>query len=533
MTEIGALPPPADPASEAGKQALHWRGLALACLSNGGDLLADAELLLRHGRHPRAFSLAVLSIEEYGKACQALAVINSGGAPEAVEDYDRLSPRHGQKISLALLFHSFIDPGEDFSDDFPERLDLLVHDAASRKMRGFYVDRVVGGLATPSDVDESEAEQAIQVGRTLGGQLAKRLTPLESEDFVLQLWSLGPLLKAEMEREIETNGATPAQSMVAIREVLTHLDAGDFQPTEEPEPLHVPGEVADFPQAASADTPMQFLGVDLAWADGEGLRLANETGLVLLAGDGTVLEAGWTRGVKETLNWIDEHVSGTDVLAFVDAPLVVSNATGQRLCETQVGQRYGRWKVLANSTNVDSKNSAGLSLLQQLELRGWTYDDGHDGPPAHGLHVSECYPYTTLVGVAELGYDDERPRYKRAPPGLPAARWKPQRAATCDDLIQRMRRLSEFDPPLRLDSHPVTTLLLQEPSPLDDATYKHREDLLDAALCAWTASLWHRRSTVRCQVLGQPRGEDMIRVATIVAPAVSAQRRSDQTTAVG
>ena len=142
MTEIDALPPPANPASEPGKQALNWRALALACLSNGRDLLADAELLLGDGRHPRALSLSVLAIEEYGKACQALAVSNSGGSPEAVRDYKQLGGQHGPKISLGLLFHSFIDPTEKFSDDFPERLGLLVRNAASRKTQGFPVDQV-------------------------------------------------------------------------------------------------------------------------------------------------------------------------------------------------------------------------------------------------------------------------------------------------------------------------------------------------------------------------------------------------------
>jgi hypothetical protein len=145
---------------------------------------------------------------------------------------------------------------------------------------------------------------------------------------------------------------------------------------------------------------MQFLGIDLAWADNPG-SLANETGLVLLAGDGTVVDAGWSRGIQETLGWVSEHVHGSDVLAFVDAPLVVSNATGQRLCETQVGQRYGHWKVSANSTNLGSKNIAGVSLLELLEERGWIYDDGHEGPPERGRTFStrRCVPGPGLSGT--------------------------------------------------------------------------------------------------------------------------------------
>jgi hypothetical protein len=39
-----------------------------------------------------------------------------------------------------------------------------------------------------------------------------------------------------------------------------------------------------------------------------------------------------------------------------------------------------------------------------------------DGPASASRTVSACYPYTALVGAEELGYDDERPKYKRKPP---------------------------------------------------------------------------------------------------------------------
>lgn len=76
--------------------------------------------------------------------------------------------------------------------------------------------------------------------------------------------------------------------------------------------------------------------------------------------------------------------------------------------------------------------------------------------------ISECYPYTTLVGVAELGYDRERPRYKRKPRALPTAQWRPERAANCDDLIHRLATLEHTDPPLRLRSHPATHNLVKQ-----------------------------------------------------------------------
>jgi hypothetical protein len=104
-----------------------------------------------------------------------------------------------------------------------------------------------------------------------------------------------------------------------------------------------------------------------------------------------------------------------------DVPDVVVNPTGQREAERQVGQRYGRWWVSANSTNAASPRKAGVRLRERLETLGWGYDDGWGGPPATGRAVSECYPYTAIVGAAELGYEDRRPPYKRLPRGMKAA----------------------------------------------------------------------------------------------------------------
>src|SRR5215475_6953436 len=47
---------------------------ANAAAQNGRDLLADAELLSDADRHPRAYSLAVLAVEEYGKAVSLLTL---------------------------------------------------------------------------------------------------------------------------------------------------------------------------------------------------------------------------------------------------------------------------------------------------------------------------------------------------------------------------------------------------------------------------------------------------------------------------
>ncbi|MCX5562067.1 DUF429 domain-containing protein [Streptomyces sp. NBC_00038] len=269
----------------------------------------------------------------------------------------------------------------------------------------------------------------------------------------------------------------------------------------------------------------RFIGIDLAWAHGGARAKPNETGVAAVDRSGTVLECGWTRGIEETKSWLARTAVGGSALAFVDAPLVVDNPAGQRPCEREVGQRYGRWKVSANSTNQNSPRLAGVLLREGLQESGWVYDDGRDGPPTGGMVMSECYPYTTLVGASEFGYDQERPTYKRRPVRVPTTRWRAVRAAECDRLIARMAGLATADPPLLLASHPVSRRLLDEPSPQRAADYKHREDLIDALLCAWTAALWSRHGPARCQVLGADSPVPPGRAATIIAPARPEQRR--------
>ncbi|WEO76260.1 DUF429 domain-containing protein [Cryobacterium sp. SO2] len=269
----------------------------------------------------------------------------------------------------------------------------------------------------------------------------------------------------------------------------------------------------------------RFLGVDLAWAEGTAAKPANESGLACIDETGQVIDAGWARGIDDVVDWIQSLVEPGAVLA-IDAPLVVNNPTGMRVCERETGSRYGRWHVSANASNQALPRLGGVSLRRRLEERGWTYTDGLDPVEPGAASFFECYPYTTLVGAAEFGYDDKRPRYKRMGSALPIVDRRAARAVVCDDLIERMWRLTDAAPPLDLSTHEATDTLVTEPTPLTDTAYKHREDLIDALLSAWTASLWHRHGTARSQVLGasDPLVVDGRR-GTIIAPARLEQRR--------
>ena len=45
-------------------------------------------------------------------------------------------------------------------------------------------------------------------------------------------------------------------------------------------------------------------GIDLAWGEGTSTRPAKETGLVCVDDRGTVVDAGWARGIDAVTEWL-------------------------------------------------------------------------------------------------------------------------------------------------------------------------------------------------------------------------------------
>ena len=162
--------------------------------------------------------------------------------------------------------------------------------------------------------------------------------------------------------------------------------------------------------------------------------------------------------------------------------------------------------------------------------RAWPNCPAGDIPAAAAGHravaVSFRKPTRTprWPALRNFGDDTERPRYKCKPPRLRVAPWRVERAATCDTLIERLGQLAKADPSLLLQSHPVTSDLAGQPSPVSDPAYKHREDLIDAC-CA--PGLHHRgRATASTAARSSacppiPRAAP---AATMIVPARQDQR---------
>ncbi len=103
---------------------------------------------------------------------------------------------------------------------------------------------------------------------------------------------------------------------------------------------------------------MIFIGVDAAWGD------VNETGVVALEHSGHVRDAGWAIGVDAAVAWISAHAE-PDTLVFIDAPLVVTNPTGQRSARPTSASATGVGASQRTPPTQPADGSAGSHCSQR------------------------------------------------------------------------------------------------------------------------------------------------------------------------
>jgi AbiV family abortive infection protein len=145
-------------------------GFAAAAARNALDLLSDAELLCAGQRWARAYALAVLAVEELGKASGVLTLALVPPALRAQVPVRDLLGRHDVKQAAGLVMHllEFGKPGVAARvENAPRLSDQLaqlageVGESNQAKQRGFYVDLISGELKQPSEVTEADARAAM------------------------------------------------------------------------------------------------------------------------------------------------------------------------------------------------------------------------------------------------------------------------------------------------------------------------------------------------------------------------------------
>ncbi|HZW43358.1 MAG TPA: DUF429 domain-containing protein [Dermatophilaceae bacterium] len=218
----------------------------------------------------------------------------------------------------------------------------------------------------------------------------------------------------------------------------------------------------------------RYFGVDLAW--GQRAR----TGMAVLDDTGRLLESASVRTDDEIVAFVDRYATDT-MVAAVDAPLVVPNETGRRLCEALVGQffaRFGAGAYPANRGNASfMPEPRGARLAAEMN---WDMDPST--PPGVGQRVCiEVYPHPAMVSLFPLDY--VIPYKLKRGRELPAL--KDAYARLLDHLEVTCGAVLALADSARWSALRSTATGAVRKSELDAI-----EDEIDAIFCAYLAWLW-------------------------------------------
>jgi predicted RNase H-like nuclease/ppGpp synthetase/RelA/SpoT-type nucleotidyltranferase len=190
---------------------------------------------------------------------------------------------------------------------------------------------------------------------------------------------------------------------------------------------------------------------------------------------GRLVHVSAVRTDEEILAALAPYVED-DCLVAIDAPLIVTNPTGNRPAEAALNRDFAKFDAGAHPSNTGkpefSEGSRGAALCQALGL---------DMNPRSGRRrrAIEVYPHPATVALFRL----ERTLKYKHKPGRDLASLRAELLA----LMKLLEGLSTAGPPLHLD-HPGWADLRRR---VESATRKSElrvvEDQVDAVVCAYIA----------------------------------------------
>ncbi|QCC76180.1 DUF429 domain-containing protein [Nocardioides daphniae] len=218
---------------------------------------------------------------------------------------------------------------------------------------------------------------------------------------------------------------------------------------------------------------MHFVGIDLAWGE------RNPTGLAVLDAEGRLVHVSTVVTDDEVVAALAPFTEGPCLVA-VDAPLIVTNPTGNRAAEAALNKDFAPFDAGAHPTNTGRAEFAGRPRAARIASRL-----GLDMNPRSGRarRAIEVYPHPATVALFRLG---RTLKYKSK-----SGRSLEQLRAELLVLMGLMESLSGADPRLVLDGEAggeawrglrTTVERAQRKSELRVA-----EDQVDAVLCAYVA----------------------------------------------
>jgi predicted RNase H-like nuclease len=229
---------------------------------------------------------------------------------------------------------------------------------------------------------------------------------------------------------------------------------------------------------------MHFAGVDLAWAG------RNPTGVAIVDADGRLVQVGAERDDAAVLAALSPHVRGDCVVAF-DAPLVVTNTTGQRPAEAALNRDFRRFEAGAHPANTTKPEFAGvpraarLAAALGLDMDPWS---------AAKRRAIEVYPHPATVVLFRLA----RTLKYKAKPGRSFDQLRSELLL----LMDGVENLAHAAVPLRVQRHDGwTELRRQVVAAQRKSELRRAEDPVDAVVCAYVA-LYAQRCPERVTIYG-------------------------------
>lgn len=212
---------------------------------------------------------------------------------------------------------------------------------------------------------------------------------------------------------------------------------------------------------------MYYVGVDLAW----GRR--NPTGVAAVGANGALVHVGVAGDDDDVLAQLAPFTGGPCVVA-IDAPLVVTNAVGNRPCEAALNRDFRRFDAGAHPANTgmawfaDGGRGAWLCAALGLDL------DPRTAAPRRGLEV---YPHAASVALFELST---------------TLKYKQKQGRDFPSLQSELARLICFIeglPELNVDHPEWRRLTSSVRTATRKSELRRAEDPIDAVLCAHVARL--------------------------------------------
>jgi predicted RNase H-like nuclease len=235
---------------------------------------------------------------------------------------------------------------------------------------------------------------------------------------------------------------------------------------------------------------MIFLGVDFGWSSGaSGLCC-----LVWQQGELRLVDLRRLLDLAEVLTWIDTHLPPTQPgLVAVDAPTLIANPTGMRLCDRLAHKHFGKYHAGCYPANLGlpfAQRTVGFGL--SLEQRGFRHGTTLV-PQQPGRFQIEAFPHPAIVHLFGL---ERILKYKKGSLAERRGELTKLRDYIGDRLPQLEPSLNLADSPIGLPEIPLTGVAM-----------KAVEDQLDSIICAYIAAHWWYWGLERNLVLGnQPEG---------------------------